>query len=75
MSQGPETPLLDRVRTPSDLKGYSDAELSTLADELRAATIAAVSQKGGHLGAGRGVGAVTVPLRAVVDAPRGQLNW
>ena len=75
MSQGPETPLLDRVRTPSDLKGYSDAELSTLADELRAETIAAVSQTGGHLGAGLGVVELTVALHAVFDAPRDKIIW
>ena len=75
MSQGPETPLLDRVRTPSDLKGYSDAELTTLADELRAETIAAVSQTGGHLGAGLGVVELTVALHAVFDAPRDKIIW
>ncbi|REC57720.1 1-deoxy-D-xylulose-5-phosphate synthase [Rhodosalinus sediminis] len=75
MSQGPETPLLDRVRTPSDLKGYSDAELSTLADELRAETIAAVSQTGGHLGAGLGVVELTVALHTVFDAPRDKIIW
>jgi 1-deoxy-D-xylulose-5-phosphate synthase len=46
------TPLLDRIRVPSDLKGLSDRELHQLADELRAETISAVSVTGGHLGAG-----------------------
>ena len=75
MSEGPETPLLDRVRTPSDLKGYSDAQLARLADELRAETIAAVSQTGGHLGAGLGVVELTVALHAVFDAPRDKIIW
>ncbi|MEO1641625.1 MAG: 1-deoxy-D-xylulose-5-phosphate synthase N-terminal domain-containing protein, partial [Pseudomonadota bacterium] len=52
MSDLPYTPTLDRVTTPSDLKGMSDAELSRVADELRAETISAVSVTGGHLGAG-----------------------
>ena len=52
MSARPDTPLLDRVNKPEDLKHLSDAELARLADELRAETISAVSETGGHLGAG-----------------------
>ncbi|MFW2588905.1 1-deoxy-D-xylulose-5-phosphate synthase [Sagittula sp. SSi028] len=75
MSQRPETPLLDRVQTPSDLKGLSDAELEQLAQELRAETISAVSETGGHLGAGLGVVELTVALHAVFDAPRDKIIW
>jgi len=71
----PETPLLDRVNIPADMKGLSDAELHRLADELRAETIAAVSQTGGHLGAGLGVIELTVALHAIFDAPRDRLIW
>ncbi|MFM7445350.1 MAG: 1-deoxy-D-xylulose-5-phosphate synthase N-terminal domain-containing protein, partial [Tabrizicola sp.] len=52
MTDRPKTPLLDRVHVPSDLKGLSDRELHQLAGELRAETISAVSETGGHLGAG-----------------------
>ncbi|MBS0126075.1 1-deoxy-D-xylulose-5-phosphate synthase [Thetidibacter halocola] len=71
----PETPLLDRVRIPSDLKGLSDSELHRLAHELRAETIAAVSQTGGHLGAGLGVVELTVALHSVFDAPKDKIIW
>jgi 1-deoxy-D-xylulose-5-phosphate synthase len=71
----PATPLLDRVRLPSDLKGLSDRELHQLAGELRAETISAVSQTGGHLGAGLGVVELTVALHAVFDTPRDKLIW
>ena len=54
MSDRPETPILDRVDTPADLKTLSDDELHRLTDELRAETISAVSVTGGHLGAGLG---------------------
>ncbi len=70
-----KTPLLDRVKFPSDLKGLSDRELRQLADELRAETIAAVSQTGGHLGAGLGVVELTVAIHAVFDTPRDKLIW
>ena len=69
------TPILDRVRLPSDIKGLSDAELKRLAQELRAETIRAVSQTGGHLGAGLGVVELTVALHAVFDAPRDKIVW
>jgi 1-deoxy-D-xylulose-5-phosphate synthase len=71
----PETPLLDRVRLPADLKGLSDRELRQVADELRAETVSAVSQTGGHLGAGLGVVELTVALHAVFDTPRDRLVW
>ncbi|MFE3838004.1 1-deoxy-D-xylulose-5-phosphate synthase [Pseudogemmobacter sonorensis] len=71
----PETPLLDRVRFPSDLKALSDRDLRQLADELRAETISAVSVTGGHLGAGLGVVELTVALHAVFDTPRDKLVW
>ncbi len=44
------TPLLDRVRTPADLRNFSPEQLRQLADELRAETIDVVSVTGGHLG-------------------------
>ncbi len=75
MSERPNTPLLDRVRLPSDLKALSDRELRQLADELRAETISAVSVTGGHLGAGLGVVELTVALHAVFDAPRDKIIW
>ncbi|MCB1335658.1 MAG: 1-deoxy-D-xylulose-5-phosphate synthase, partial [Roseivivax sp.] len=75
MSSQPNTPLLDRVRVPADLKQFSDAELNQVARELRAETISAVSETGGHLGAGLGVVELTVALHAVFDAPRDKIVW
>ena len=69
------TPLLDLVKSPADLKKLSDQELRQLADELRFETIAAVSKTGGHLGAGLGVVELTVALHAVFDTPRDRLIW
>ncbi|PJE27671.1 1-deoxy-D-xylulose-5-phosphate synthase [Pseudooceanicola antarcticus] len=75
MTSRPETPLLDRIVTPADMKGLSDAELVRLAHELRAETIAAVSETGGHLGAGLGVIELTVALHAIFEAPRDKIIW
>ena len=62
MTDRPETPLLDRVKVPSDLRGMTDDELKRLAGELRAETISVVSVTGGHLGAGLGVVELTVAI-------------
>src|SRR5690606_12562391 len=75
MTDRPLTPPLDRVSTPADMKALSDRELRMLADELRAETISAVSVTGGHLGAGLGVGELTVALHAVFDTPRDKIIW
>ena len=70
-----ETPLLDRVNVPADLRAFSPAELKQLADELRAETIDAVSGTGGHLGAGLGVVELTVALHHLFDTPKDVLIW
>jgi 1-deoxy-D-xylulose-5-phosphate synthase len=70
-----KTPLLDRVRFPSDLKNLSAEQLRQLADELRAETIDAVAKTGGHLGAGLGVVELTVALHYVFDTPEDKLIW
>jgi 1-deoxy-D-xylulose-5-phosphate synthase len=69
------TPLLDTVSLPSDLRHLKPTQLRQLADELRAATIRAVSQTGGHLGAGLGVVELTVALHYVFNTPDDRLIW
>ncbi len=75
MSDRPNTPLLDQITRPADLKRLTDAQLQQVAQELRAETVSAVSETGGHLGAGLGVVELTVALHAVFDAPRDKLVW
>jgi 1-deoxy-D-xylulose-5-phosphate synthase len=70
-----QTPLLDRVSTPADLKSLSRDELRQVADELRAEVIDAVSVTGGHLGAGLGVVELTVAIHATFDTPNDRLIW
>ena len=71
----PDTPNLDRIASPKDLKGLDLAQLCVIADELRAETIDAVSVTGGHLGAGLGVVELTVALHHVFDTPDDVLIW
>jgi len=71
----PSTPLLDTISTPAGTRELSIPQLRQLADELRAETIDAVSQTGGHLGAGLGVVELTVALHHVYETPRDILIW
>jgi 1-deoxy-D-xylulose-5-phosphate synthase len=75
MTDTPNTPLLDQVQRPADLKQFNDAQLTQLAGELRAETVSAVSVTGGHLGAGLGVVELTVALHSVFDTPRDKIVW
>ncbi|MCP5384801.1 MAG: 1-deoxy-D-xylulose-5-phosphate synthase [Sphingomonadaceae bacterium] len=75
MSQSPQTPLLDKVTYPADLRQLDKADLRQFADELRAEMIDAVSQSGGHLGSGLGVVELTVALHYVFNTPDDKLVW
>lgn len=69
------TPLLDGVSCPRDIREFSDVQLEQLAGELRAETVSAVSQTGGHLGAGLGVVELTVALHHVFNTPEDLIIW
>ena len=71
----PETPLLDRIDTPADLRSLAEDELEQLAHELRHFLIYTVGQTGGHFGAGLGVIELTIALHYVFDTPHDQLVW
>ncbi len=75
MISTPQTPLLDQIDTPADLRPLKREELKQLAGELRQELIDVVSVTGGHLGAGLGVVELTVALHHVFDAPRDKLIW
>jgi len=68
-----ETPLLDTVKVPADLRELEESQLRQLADELREETIDAVSMTGGHLGAGLGVVELTVAIHYVFNTPNDKL--
>ena len=75
MTYSPDTPLLDTVKVPSDLRKLAASQLRQLADELRAETISAVSVTGGHLGAGLGVVELTTAIHYVFNTPEDRLIW
>src|SRR5438034_4150134 len=69
------TPLLDTVHSPEDLRNFTQGQLEQLSIELRRETIGAVSETGGHLGAGLGVVELTIALHHVFDTPNDRLIW
>ena len=71
----PDTPLLDRIGAPVDLRQLTDAELLQVTDELRAFMLYCVGKTGGHFGAGLGVAELTVALHYVFDTPNDRLVW
>ena len=70
-----ETPLLDTVKFPADLRKLERSQLRQLADELRAEMIDVVSVTGGHLGSGLGVVELTTAIHYVFDTPDDRLVW
>ncbi len=75
MNTKPQTPLLDKVRIPADMRRLPERDLPRLAAELRAELVDAVSRTGGHLGAGLGVVELTVALHYVFDTPADRVIW
>ncbi|MEJ2124361.1 MAG: 1-deoxy-D-xylulose-5-phosphate synthase [Alphaproteobacteria bacterium] len=70
-----DTPLLDQIETPEDLRKFSEKDLPQIATELRKEMINVVSSTGGHLGAGLGVVELTIALHYLFDTPNDKLIW
>ena len=71
----PNTPLLDKVKDPSDLRSFSITELENLSDELREFLLYSVGQSGGHLGGGLGVIELTIIIHHLFNTPYDNLVW
>ncbi len=67
--------LLERVRSPRDLGGFSYGELYELAREIRELILRTVSVNGGHLASNLGVVELTIALHRVFESPRDRIIW
>jgi 1-deoxy-D-xylulose-5-phosphate synthase len=67
--------LLDKIDSPADLKGLSEAALEQLAAELRQEIITTVTTTGGHLASNLGVVELTIALHRVFDSPKDKIIW
>ena len=68
-------PLLREIGAPADLKSLDDAELQTLAQEVREYIIETVGEIGGHFGANLGTCELAVALHSLLDSPRDKILW
>lgn len=73
--QRPNTPLLDRISSPHQLRLLGEDQLNQLGYELRAYLLYSVGQSGGHFGAGLGVVELTIALHYVFNTPEDRLIW
>ena len=71
----PNTPILESIDFPSDIRSFSLVELENLADEIREFLLYSVGQSGGHLGGGLGVIELTIILHYVFNTPFDNLIW
>ena len=71
----PNTPLLDSINIPEEIKKLNKNQLTALADELREFLLYTVGKSGGHLGAGLGVVELTVALHYIFDTPKDNIVW
>jgi 1-deoxy-D-xylulose-5-phosphate synthase len=67
--------ILNRIKSPKDLKAYSVKELSQLAKEIRSLIVEVVSKNGGHLSPNLGVVEMTIALHYIFDSPEDKIIW
>jgi 1-deoxy-D-xylulose-5-phosphate synthase len=65
--------LLESIATPRDLRDLSQADLETLATEIRDFLVQTCSRTGGHLGPNLGVVELTIGIHRVFDSPRDRI--
>lgn len=70
-----EIRFLDKITSPSDIKGMTDAELSELADEIRHVMISTVAKNGGHLASNLGVVELTLAIHKSFESPKDRIVW
>lgn len=74
-AQRPDTPLLDSIQSPADLRALHKSQLPQVAVELREFLLYSVGQSGGHFGAGLGVVELTIALHYIFNTPDDRIVW
>src|SRR3954468_18648396 len=67
--------ILETISSPADLRRLDEADLATLAAEIREFIVQAVSVTGGHLGSNLGAVELTLAVHRVFDSPRDIVLW
>ena len=68
-----QTPLLDKVQNPADLRGIPREQLPRLAEEIRGEIIRVVTKCGGHLASSLGAVELIIALHYVLKTPRDKI--
>ena len=71
----PNTPILDGIDSPDDVRVLSDGSLTILAKEIRDFMVWSVSQTGGHLSSSLGAVELAIALHAVFNTPDDKIIW
>ena len=61
--------LINKIKSPSDIRSYTNDELKQVAEEARCAIINRVSKIGGHFGSNMGMVETTIALHYVFNSP------
>lgn len=69
------TPLLDEINSPADLRKLPETQLKQVVEELREYLLHTVSKIGGHFAASLGVTELTVALHYLYNTPEDRLVW
>jgi 1-deoxy-D-xylulose-5-phosphate synthase len=75
MNNDINTPLLDQINCPADLRQLPESQLEQLVEELRLFLLHSVSKSGGHFAASLGVTELTVALHYLYNTPEDRLVW
>tara|TARA_R110002096_G_scaffold17139_4_gene58989 strand:+ start:13882 stop:15777 length:1896 start_codon:yes stop_codon:yes gene_type:complete len=75
MNNDINTPLLDQISSPADLRKLPESQLESLVEELRLFLLHSVSKSGGHFAASLGVTELTVALHYLYNTPEDRLVW
>ncbi len=67
--------MLEKIKSPADLKKLNIDELPALCEEIRRKLILTVSENGGHLAPNLGVVELTVAMHYVFDCPKDSIVW
>ena len=67
--------LLEKIKSPVDVKNLDEAQLPQLAEEVRDVIVSTVSQNGGHLASNLGVVELTIALHRVFNSPQDKIIW
>ena len=65
--------MLEKIQSPADLRGLTDGQLRSLAEEIRSRLVDTVSRNGGHLASNLGAVELTIALHLALDTPRDRL--